>query len=566
VRSNLPQDPDGSTPQRAAVYCRVSTGRQVREGLSLDEQQDSTRAEVARRGWALAEVYVERGVSGAKDSRPELDRMLAAADAGAFDAIVIPKLDRLGRSASFLLNVHGRLSSAGVAFVCLSPNIDATTPHGRAQLGMLAVFAEFEREMIAERTRDSHAKQVALGRHTGRAPLGYAKRDGDLVVVEAERVLVDRIYSEFVAGASQQAIARQLDRDGVKTKTGGRWYQGTISKVLSSRVYLGEIRAGDDWLPGKHESTIDRATWDAAATLREVTRKGDGRGRRTAGQHIFCGGLLRCGVCGESMVPRKDSDRYYCISTKRRDVGDADRCPMPPVPRAMVDDVVLAYFQKVGLDVAATAQALREAVDRTLAEARSHRADAERDEMRAEARMMRVQEDYQDGRVDADDWRVQRRGLIADREAAGVRVAEWGKRELAIEQDHEAFDVEGTALRRLAALRRAMVERVATAADLGALRAALTQLFDGFTLHSEDLQARHSIVLDRDTYGWQSDLFVRDGRASIWYLEPHVRAIAVVGFDPPADLAGYAPPEAFPVLSRVPLRLEEHNAHERLQT
>jgi DNA invertase Pin-like site-specific DNA recombinase len=542
---------------------RVSTSRQAERGLSLEQQQDAARAEIDRREWTLAETYVERGVSGAKDSRPELDRMLADAETGEFDALVIPKLDRLGRSARGLFNVHSRLRDAGVELVCLSPIIDATTPSGRAQLGMLAVFAEFEREMIAERTRDAQAKQVASGRHTGRAPLGYDKVAGDLVINDLERQLVARIFADFVGGRSQQAIARQLDREGLGTKTGGRWYQGTVAKVLASRVYRGEIHSGDQWLPGTHPPIIDESTWQAAASLREITRRGDGRGRRTEGLHIFRGGLLRCGCCGESMVPRKDSDTYYCIATKRRDVSDPDRCPMPPVPRAMVDEAVLRYFQRVGLDVEATAHALQDAVDRALAGARAPRQRAEQDELRAEQRLLRVRRDYQDSKLDADDWNEQRLSLTAEREAAGAQVAEWLKRERAIIEDQAAFDVEAETLRRLATLRRAVVERLAGAADIDALRAALTQLFDRFTLHSEDLAAETGDA-PPVTYGWQPDLFMRDGRDWTWYLEPHVRAVVVDGFDPPADMAQYAPPEAFPVLKRVPVQLDEHNAYKSL--
>jgi DNA invertase Pin-like site-specific DNA recombinase len=100
--------------------------------------------------------------------------MLAAADRGEFTKLLIPKLDRLGRSARFLFNVHRELTDAGVVLVCLSPAIDATTPHGRVQLGMLAVFAEFEREMIGERVRSVLADRRAKGLHNGRPAYGTA--------------------------------------------------------------------------------------------------------------------------------------------------------------------------------------------------------------------------------------------------------------------------------------------------------------------------------------------------------------------------------------------------------
>src|SRR4051794_24792260 len=95
--------------RRVAIYVRVSTKEQAEHGHSLEEQVRRLRAEAGRRGWEVVAVYVERGVSGKRDSRPELDRMLGAAESGEFDVLMIVHIDRLGRSARMLFNTHEQL-------------------------------------------------------------------------------------------------------------------------------------------------------------------------------------------------------------------------------------------------------------------------------------------------------------------------------------------------------------------------------------------------------------------------------------------------------------------------
>src|SRR5829696_6598492 len=120
---------NASPAVRAAIYIRVSTARQAEEGFSLDEQERRAIAHIERAGWEHAGTYREEGVSGAKRDRPALGRMLA--DLADFDAIVVPSLDRLGRSTKDLLGLYDQFESTGVALVSLRENLDTTTPVGR---------------------------------------------------------------------------------------------------------------------------------------------------------------------------------------------------------------------------------------------------------------------------------------------------------------------------------------------------------------------------------------------------------------------------------------------------
>jgi DNA invertase Pin-like site-specific DNA recombinase len=148
----------------AAIYARVST---------LDQQPENQLAELRRysdaRGWTAVE-YVDHGVSGAKDSRPALDRLVKEARRRRFDVVVTWKLDRLGRSLKHLITLLDDLHAVGVAFVSLGEGIEATTPAGKLQMHILGAIAEFERGRIVERVRAGLARAKAQGKRLGRQP------------------------------------------------------------------------------------------------------------------------------------------------------------------------------------------------------------------------------------------------------------------------------------------------------------------------------------------------------------------------------------------------------------
>ncbi len=183
--------------KRAAIYARVST---------LDQEPENQLAElrryVAARGWTAVE-FVDRGVSGAKDRRPALDRLIGDARRRRFDVLVCWRLDRLGRSLKHLVTLLDELQALGVAFVSLQEGIDATTPAGKLQMHILAAIAEFERARIAERVTAGLERAKANGKRLGR-PRG--------------RIPVERLAT--VNGLSHSAAARSL---GVSLSTVKRW-------------------------------------------------------------------------------------------------------------------------------------------------------------------------------------------------------------------------------------------------------------------------------------------------------------------------------------------------------
>jgi DNA invertase Pin-like site-specific DNA recombinase len=177
---------------RAAIYARVST---VAHGQSPEMQLCEVREYCDRRGWQVAGEYVDSGISGAKDSRPELNRLMAEAHRRRFDAVVVWKFDRFARSVSHLLRALETFKALGIEFVSLSEQVDTSTPTGKMVFTVLGAVAELERSLIAERVRAGLRNAKAKGKRLGRP-----------------RVVVDaaRIASLRASGASWPQIAREL--------------------------------------------------------------------------------------------------------------------------------------------------------------------------------------------------------------------------------------------------------------------------------------------------------------------------------------------------------------------
>jgi DNA invertase Pin-like site-specific DNA recombinase len=165
------------------MYGRVST----HNGQNPEMQLRELREYCQHRGWDVTGCYTDVGVSGTKDSRPALNRLMADAHQRRFDAIVVWKLDRFGRSLRHLLNSLAELEALGVAFVSLRDNLDLTTPTGRLMFQVIGAMAEFERSLIVERVKAGMRNARAKGKRIGRPPRTYLSPDTREAVAEAYR-------------------------------------------------------------------------------------------------------------------------------------------------------------------------------------------------------------------------------------------------------------------------------------------------------------------------------------------------------------------------------------------
>ncbi|MGD1156162.1 MAG: recombinase family protein [Terriglobia bacterium] len=168
---------------KAAIYARVSTNNGQDPSMQTRELEEFCQ----RRGWELVGCYVDSGVSGSKESRPELDRLMTDAHQRRFDAVLVWKLDRFGRSLRHLVNALAELGALGVAFVSLRDNLDLSTPSGRLMFQIIGAMAEFERSLIVERVKAGMRNARAKGKRIGRPPRTYLSPEARQSIGEAYR-------------------------------------------------------------------------------------------------------------------------------------------------------------------------------------------------------------------------------------------------------------------------------------------------------------------------------------------------------------------------------------------
>ena len=208
---------------RCAIYTRKSSDEGLEQAFnSLDAQREACAAYVlsqASEGWnALREIYDDGGLSGGTLERPALQRLLAEVDAGGIDIIVVYKVDRLTRSLFDFAKLVERLDTHKVSFVSVTQSFNTTTSMGRLTLNMLLSFAQFEREVTAERIRDKIAASKAKGMWMGGTPpVGYAPDGRTLRIVLHEAAQVRDVFQRYLRLGNVRQVADELIRDGVVT-------------------------------------------------------------------------------------------------------------------------------------------------------------------------------------------------------------------------------------------------------------------------------------------------------------------------------------------------------------
>lgn len=210
-------------PLRVLGYVRVSTEEQADSGAGLDAQRAAVVAEAERRGWELVDVVEDAGISGKRlDRRPALVEALRSLSAGEADVLLVAKLDRLTRSLVDAAGLIAQSIREGWRLVALDLGLDLTTPQGEMVAHVMASFAQFERRLIGQRTREALAARRAAGVRLGRPRT-------------LSSVVVARLVSERAAGSTLAVIASRLNADAVPTAQGGAaWYPSTVAAVLRS--------------------------------------------------------------------------------------------------------------------------------------------------------------------------------------------------------------------------------------------------------------------------------------------------------------------------------------------
>ena len=227
--------------KQAIGYIRVSTEKQANEGVSLEAQEAKIVTWCKANGYELVQVYVDAGISGKRmDTRKELLAALASLKKGM--ALVSYSLSRLARSTADAIAIGNQIAKKKADMVSLSEQIDTTTAAGNMMFQMLAVLAEFERKLTAERTKTALQHKKATGqKYTNQTPYGFEAIEGRLVEVKQEAEVVAEIQAARSSGSTLQSIADNLNGRGIPTKTGKTWAPATIHLLLKRSSLVAAI-------------------------------------------------------------------------------------------------------------------------------------------------------------------------------------------------------------------------------------------------------------------------------------------------------------------------------------
>lgn len=237
---------DAESEKRAAIYARTSSTSQ-KFGYSIDEQVRQCAQRCQMMDWSVVFVYKDEAVSGKNTDRPMFQQMLSKAEAGLFDILVFWKLDRFSRSIMHAVNLERRFRDWDVSLYSATEQIDTTTPAGRFNFRNIANAAEFERDMIKQRTQMGHAARALENKWPNKTPpLGYVNAgDGQLSVHPKEGALVRLIFSKYAEHRSMPSVAETLNNGQWLTKKDNDWTADAVGKILRNRIYIGEYSVGE---------------------------------------------------------------------------------------------------------------------------------------------------------------------------------------------------------------------------------------------------------------------------------------------------------------------------------
>ncbi len=309
----------GDTLVRCAIYTRVSSEEQAKEGYSLAAQDERLRSHAKSQGWAVYKLYVDDGYSAASRNRPALRKLLFDASMSRFEVVLVYKIDRLSRSLKDLIDIVAELNQFNVGFKSCTELIDTTRPEGRLMFHQFGSFAQYERELIGQRTRFGMMKRLRGGLWNGIPPYGYRIVEGKLVVEPGEAERVRGIFEWYLRkNMGVVAISRELNRLGVVPRKGDRWKGTRIHKMIGNPLYAGLVRWGGETAMGSHEPIISTETFEAA----QATMHGRNHKSRQLRSPNVLSGLVRCGLCGAPMhvtypgIEPKSRFKYYVCNNR----------------------------------------------------------------------------------------------------------------------------------------------------------------------------------------------------------------------------------------------------------
>jgi site-specific DNA recombinase len=441
---------ESGNQKRCAIYMRVSTEMQV-DRSSLSTQEAQLQEYARHQGWTVVKLLTDAGLSAKDTRRPAFQEMVKLASEGKIDVILVSKLDRVSRNLRDLLELVDNLKTWGVDFVSASQSFDTTKPAGSLMLNILGGFAQFEREITAERVRENMIERAKSGAWSGgQTPFGYSlnTKTKALEVESAEAEIVKFIFAEFLKTRSIRKTIFAANSEGCLNREGKPWARTSVGRLLRNEVYVGticyakRITRGSRILPQERENWV--VVYNACEAIVDrddflkVQAELGGRTRlgawRESSPHLLSG-LVRCGICGCRMTGtttgRKNMQhRYYrCPQHMQKGptVCEGVACRAEELESAIIGHIT-------GFDARTLKEelkCLKEQLARETAPREKRRAKLEAELERFRERELRLVGLYEEAIIDVGMYRerrgeIEKERLAVARELADVEVPAQG--------------------------------------------------------------------------------------------------------------------------------------------
>ncbi len=364
---------------KCGLYTRVSTHMQADVANGSLVTQKSRLEEFVKykkisseEEWEIIGVYTDGGLSGKDTDRPELKRLIEDVKTKRINTVVVTKIDRISRSVVDFSQLWKVFEKQGVQFISLAENFDTSNAIGRAMLKLTLVFAELERETLAERIRGKTRWRAEQGLWNGNVVLGYdlhPEKKGLLVVNEEEAELVKFLFDTYIKTKSIKQTAKVLNERGYRSKVhiskkgnkrgGNKFLGSTVTKTLKNPVYIGKIRFKGEIFDGQHKAIISPEAWTAVQNRFKTERKDRPARKERRKYPFYLAGILKCGYCGNHLTPLfsygKGKKRYFYYGcTKRNHNGKGKEeqgcCGNASISAKEMDNFIINEVKKLSLD------------------------------------------------------------------------------------------------------------------------------------------------------------------------------------------------------------------------
>lgn len=338
-----------------AIYARVSTEEQANEGFSIHAQKDKLTKYAELNDWVITDYYVDDGISGKNlTERPEVTRLIEDVKSGKINNVLVYKLDRLTRSVKDLIYLIELFDKHNCTFNSQTEKIDTSNAVGRMFVKIIGIFAEFERENLAERVTFGYEQKTKEGNYTntnGVFGYDYIVGKGILEVNVLESYYVKKIYEWYLQGDSMIKIANRLRDENVPTKRGGRWNQSTINSILNNPLYIGKVRYGINKKNGFEVigknivSLIENDMFYNVQSLMEKRKKH--HSKKCSSDDTYYFKALTCSQCGSKFHAKQQVQNGKKYITYSCNGHYNNSCDAPGFSHYKLENAFLEYLDNI---------------------------------------------------------------------------------------------------------------------------------------------------------------------------------------------------------------------------